>query len=208
MAQKIYKSNIQKVVHSHFKPHLFFYFIASTLSDLLIELADAYSSFDSNAGEYTCTTTSGPAPSDPYLINCDNYYYKRFLKVGRPNATASEHLCMVELEVYGWYCDSWSVLKSRSVSWQNSNPNTWFDCIYVVVGRDQWIQLFFNHLLLKAAIVTKFGMQHYIFERMINVITPCKKLKTDAKKLLSIPPKNIIIHWQIAIVNTECMHRS
>ena len=111
---------------------------------------------------------------------------------------------MVELEVYGWYCDSWSVLKSRSVSWQNSNPNTWFDCIYVVVGRDQWIQLFFNHPLLKAAIVTKFGMQHYIFERMINLITSSNKLKTDAENYF--PFLQRIYHILANCNGQHCMH--
>lgn len=84
-----------------YQKHEHLQFVANSLGDLLVELASETSDFDSNPGEYTCTTTSGPAPSDPYLITCDNYYYERFLKIGRPNATASEYLCMAEIEVYG-----------------------------------------------------------------------------------------------------------
>ena len=75
--------------------------LADELSDLVIELSDYYSDFANSPGEFVCATTSGPATSDPYMITCNNMYYKRFLKIGRPNATNSEHFCVAEIEVYG-----------------------------------------------------------------------------------------------------------
>ena len=67
----------------------------------MVELADATGAFNSNSGANVCKTTSGAAPSDPYVINCDNFYDLRYLKIGRPNAANTEHLCMSEIEVYG-----------------------------------------------------------------------------------------------------------
>ena len=66
------------------------YILADELSDLVIELSDHYSEFANSPGEFVCATSSGPATSDPYMITCCNMYYKRFLKIGRPNATNSE----------------------------------------------------------------------------------------------------------------------
>ena len=75
------------------------FFSAEGISNLMIELADGVNNFNNNPD--TCTTTSGSAPSDPYLIDGDNYYDHRFLKISKPNANATELLCIAEVEVYG-----------------------------------------------------------------------------------------------------------